>query len=272
MTWLETPDGVRLRIADRGAGDTTFVLVHGWKGSHRLWDRTFTRLAERHRVVAYDHRGMGESDKPGSRYDFDELSGDLAYVLEALDLRDVVLVGWSMGCTVSLRHMERGGDRVGRLVLLNGPLRLTQAPDFPHTMTAEELDGYLFDVAEHWPVAERAFQAGSLREPKPELVDWMWRIACQGPLDILLRLVREQARLDMRDAVAGLQVPVLAAYGRHDPYYPTSLATWIADTAPQGSAVILEESAHCPPIEEAARFCAVLEAFAAGEEPGEVAA
>lgn len=265
MTWLATPDGVRLRIADRGVGDTTFVLVHGWKGSHRLWDRTFARLAERHRVVAYDHRGMGESDKPASRYDFDELSGDLAHVLRALDLQDVVLVGWSMGCTVSLCHMERGGDRVGRLVLLNGPLRLTRTPDFPHTMTAEELEGYLVDVAERWPVAERAFQAASVRDPEPELVDWMWRIACQGPLDILLRVVREQAKLDMRAAVAGLQVPVLAAYGRHDPYYPTSLATWIADTAPHGSAAIFEDSAHCPPIEEVARFCAVLEAFAAGE-------
>jgi non-heme chloroperoxidase len=264
VSWLETPDGARLRYADRGTGSTTFVLVHGWKQSHRLWDRTVARLSDRHRVVAYDHRGMGESDKPASRYDFDELAGDLHLLLHRLDLEDVVLVGWSMGCSVSLRYLETDGARVGRLVLLNGPLRLTRAPDFPHTMTAEQFEGYLEDMARSWPVSERAFQAESLRDPPPELVDWLWSVAVQTPLDVALRIVRAQAKLDMRSAVAGLRVPVLAAYGRHDPYYPVSLGDWIAGTAPQGTAVIFEDSAHCPPIEEPERFCAVLEDFAAG--------
>ena len=62
MSYVETPDGVRLRICDRGRGGHTFVLVHGWKQSHRLFDPAIARLCERHRVVAFDHRGMGESD------------------------------------------------------------------------------------------------------------------------------------------------------------------------------------------------------------------
>jgi non-heme chloroperoxidase len=263
VSHVVTPDGVRLRLADRGAGPTTFVLVHGWKQSHRLWDRTVAILSRRHRVVAYDHRGMGESDKPSSRYDFDELAGDLALVLERLDLDDVVLVGWSMGCSVALRHMERGGDRVGSLVLLNGPLRLTQAPDFAHAMTADQLQAHLDHLAAHWPAGEREFQRESLLDPVPALVDWLWSVAVQTPLDIALTVVGHQAELDMRDAVAGLRVPVLAAYGRHDPYYPTSLAEWIARSAPEGSSVIFEQSAHCPPIEEPQRFCEVLERFAA---------
>jgi pimeloyl-ACP methyl ester carboxylesterase len=263
VTWLTTADGTRLRYADRGGGPTAFVLVHGWKQSHRLWDRCVPRLSERHRVVAYDHRGMGESDKPDSRYDFDELAGDLGHVLEALDLDDVVLVGWSMGCTVVLRHMELGGARTRAVVLLNGPLRLTRAPDFPHTMTQEQLDGYLSDVADAWPVAERAFQAEGLRDPLPELVDWLWQVAVQTPLDVALRVVREQARLDLREVVATLTVPVLAAYGRHDPYYPVTLGQWIAEAAPDGRAIVFDHSAHCPPIEESVAFCAALEDFAA---------
>jgi non-heme chloroperoxidase len=261
MSFVQTDDGVRLRVHDSGEGGPPVVLVHGWKGSHRLFDRAIARLSGRQRVVAFDLRGMGESDKPRSSYDFDELSGDLGFVLRALDLDDVTLVGWSMGCTVSLRYLETGGERVGRVVLVNGPLRLTRAPDFPHAMTDQELDGYLRDLAEGWPASEREFQAATVLGPSDAVVDWLYGIALQTPLDVALRVVREQAKLDMRAAVAGARVPVLAAYSRADPYYGISLAHYIADRAPDGRAVIFENSAHCLPFEEAERFAEVLEGF-----------
>jgi pimeloyl-ACP methyl ester carboxylesterase len=261
VSFLTTDDGVRLRYADRGEGGPPVVLVHGWKGSHRLWDATVARLAERRRVVAFDLRGMGESDKPRCAYSFDELAGDLGFVLRALEVDDATLVGWSMGCTVSLAYLDGGGGRVGRLVLVNGPLRLTRTPDFPHTMTPEELEGYLADLRDRWPAGERDFQAASVLDPAPALVDWLYAIAVQTPLDVALRVVRQQARLDMRGAVERLRVPVLAAYSRQDPYYPTSLAEDIARRAPDGRSVIFEHSAHCVPFEEAERFCDVVEAF-----------
>jgi non-heme chloroperoxidase len=262
VSFLTTDDGVRLRCSDRGQGDPPIVLVHGWKGSHRLWDAAVARLAERRRVVAFDLRGMGESDKPRCAYSFDELAGDLGFVLRALDLDDVTLVGWSMGCTVSLGYLDGGGERVGRLVLVNGPLRLTRTPDFPHTMTAEQLEDYLTELRDRWPAGQREFQAATVLDPTPALVDWLYAIAVQTPLDVALRVVREQAKLDMRGAVERLRVPVLAAYARHDPYYPTSLADDIARRAPDGRSVIFEHSAHCVPLEEPERFCQVVEAFA----------
>lgn len=263
MSRLETPDGTRLRVCDRGRNHAggTFVLVHGWKQSHRLWDPVIVRLSERHRVVAFDLRGMGESDKPDGAYDFDELAADLAFVLDTLDLTDVTLVGWSMGCTVSLEHLRHGSPRVGRLVLLNGPLRLTRTADFPHAMTEEQLGRYLDELARRWPLGERGFLAESLLEARPEHVDWLLGIALQTPLDVALRLVRAQARIDHRDVISGLTVPVLAAYSRHDPYYPATLADWIAENAPRGERVLFEHSAHCTPFEEAGRLCAVLEEF-----------
>lgn len=269
MTFLTTHDGVRLRYSDRGAGERTIVLVHGWKGSHRLWDQVVARLEGDHRVIAFDLRGMGESDKPRGRYDFDELAGDLGFVLDALDARDVTLVGWSMGCTVSLHRLDTAGDRVARLVLVNGPLRLTRTPDFPHAMTDAELDDHLSLLRDGWPAGEHAFQAATVLAPVPPLVDWLYSIALQTPLDVALRVVREQARLDMRGALERLAVPVLAAYARHDPYYPVSLAEDMAARARDGRSVVFEHSAHCIPLEEAARFCAVLTAFADGKQlPG----
>jgi pimeloyl-ACP methyl ester carboxylesterase len=262
VSFVAGADGVRLRFTDRGEGARTVVLVHGWKGSHRLWDPVIARLAETHRVVAFDLRGMGESDKPRCAYDFDELSDDLGAVIHELGLTDAVLVGWSMGTTVSLRYLERGGAGVARLVIVNGPLRLTQAPDFPHTMTADELAGHVRQLRDSWPAGEREFQAQTLLHPIPAVVDWLYSIALQTPLDVALALVEQQSKLDMRDAVAELEVPVLAVYSTNDPYYPPSLARYIAERAPVGDHVLFEHSRHCIPIEEPERFCAVLREFA----------
>lgn len=280
--WQRMRDGVRLRVSERGVGASAqppVVLVHGWKGSHRLWDRTVVELEARGvRTVAFDLRGMGESDKPDGVYDFDTFADDLGELLATRDLDGATVVGWSMGCTVVLRHMQRaagggdgaaGGDaragRVGRVVLLNGPLRLTQAPDFPHAMSAEQLDGYLVEMTAGWPASERAFQAESvLPGSDPAVIDWLYGIALQTPLPAALSAVREQAKLDMRDAVRGLRVPVLAAYATGDPYYPTTLGDWIAEAAPDGRAVVFEHSAHGTPFEEAPAFADAIVEFGAG--------
>lgn len=264
MSSIALPDGTRLHLTTRGDG-AGVVLVHGWKGSSRVWDRTVAALEGRFRVVAYDLRGMGASDKPDSRYDFDQHADDLACILEALDLHDATLVGWSMGCSVSLQHMARGGARVGRLVLVNGPVRLTRTDDFPWSMTQAELDGYVEAVERSWPEQELAFQREAFHRPVEHVVEWMLAIALQTPLDVVLKTVRAQALLDHRDVVRSLAVPVLAVYGRHDPYYPPALANWIASTAPRGEALIMEKSAHLPFLEaDADFFNRAVARFAAG--------
>jgi pimeloyl-ACP methyl ester carboxylesterase len=265
MSHFVTPDGVRLRLSDSGPGPSTIVLVHGWKQSHRLWDETIAGLSSRHRLVAYDLRGMGDSDRPpGARYDFDEHADDLAALVGGLELSDVTLVGWSMGCSVSLQYLCRHGTAgVGRLVMINGPVRLTCTEDFEHAMPASMVDGVLDDLAAHWPTREREFVAASIRDPHPDQVEWLFQIALQTPLDVALRAVRSQLELDHREAIRTLAVPVLAAYGRVDPYYPVELAGWIAANAPRGESVIFERSGHCIPFEEGARFRTELEAFIA---------
>jgi pimeloyl-ACP methyl ester carboxylesterase len=266
VTWLTKPDGTRLRYTDRGTGRRTIVLVHGWKGSHRLWDPAVMRLAERFRVIAFDNRGMGESDKPGGPYDFDVLADDLGFVLEELGVEDATLVGWSMGCSISLQYLSRGGGRVGKLVLMNGPIVLRASDDFPFGVQPDQLDGYLDGLAAGWPQAELGFVLESMREPDGAFAQFSFQVAMQTPLEMAMRIVRAQTELDHRDAVAALAVPVLAIYGGLDPYYPEALAEWIADRAPDGRYEIFENSAHAPHHDEAERFAAVVGAFANEQE------
>jgi pimeloyl-ACP methyl ester carboxylesterase len=260
MTWIEVGAGVRLKFSDRGGADgPALVLVHGWKGSHRHWDRLSYRLRNDFRVVSYDLRGMGESDKPRAAYSFAEMANDLGAVLEKLDIDNATLVGSSMGCSVVLEYMHRSASRVARVVLNNGPIMLTRRDDFPWAMPQEQLDGYLDDIEQRWPLSEWDDLGGEELHPAERVSHYM--TALQTPMDVALAVVREQAKLDHRDAVRGLTVPVLAAYSVRDPFYPPDLAKWIASAAPNGSFEFFSESGHATAYEEPEKFARVIRGF-----------
>ncbi|WP_324277800.1 alpha/beta hydrolase [Blastococcus brunescens] len=110
---------VELYYEDHGAGQPV-VLIHGYPLDGHSWERqTRALLADGYRVITYDRRGFGQSSKVGSGYDYDTFAADLDTVLRTLDLRDVVLVGFSMGTGELARYVSRyGSDRVAKLAFL----------------------------------------------------------------------------------------------------------------------------------------------------------
>ncbi len=102
---------VRLHIDDTGGSGRAVVLIHGWPLSAQAWEQQVSVLrAAGHRVVAYDRRGFGRSDKPASGYGYDTLADDLQRVLDQCGLQDVTLVGFSMGGGEVARYIGRHGE------------------------------------------------------------------------------------------------------------------------------------------------------------------
>jgi non-heme chloroperoxidase len=102
---------VRLHIEDSGGSGRPVVLIHGWPLSAEAWaPQVQTLQAAGYRVVAYDRRGFGRSDKPASGYDYDTLADDLQRVLDECKLQDVTLVGFSMGGGEVARYVARFGQ------------------------------------------------------------------------------------------------------------------------------------------------------------------
>ncbi|MEY2920856.1 MAG: hypothetical protein RL261_2161 [Pseudomonadota bacterium] len=104
-------DSVRLHIEDSGGSGRPVVLIHGWPLSAEAWEPQVSVLRDAgYRVVAYDRRGFGRSDKPESDYSYDTLADDLQRVIEQCDLQDVTLVGFSMGGGEVARYITRHGE------------------------------------------------------------------------------------------------------------------------------------------------------------------
>lgn len=134
---------VELYYEDQGSGQPV-VLIHGYPLDGHSWEKqTRELLAAGYRVVAYDRRGFGQSSKVGTGYDYDTFASDLHALLESLDLRDVVLVGFSMGTGELARYVARYGvDRVAKLAFLASlePF-LLQQEDNPDGLPQSGFDG-----------------------------------------------------------------------------------------------------------------------------------
>lgn len=103
---------VRLHVEDSGGTGRPVVLIHGWPLSADAWKPQQQVLRDAgFRVIAYDRRGFGRSEKPADGYDYDTLADDLARLLEDLDLNDVTLVGFSMGGGEVARYISRHGEQ-----------------------------------------------------------------------------------------------------------------------------------------------------------------
>jgi pimeloyl-ACP methyl ester carboxylesterase len=104
-------DNVRLHIDDSGGSGRPVVLIHGWPLSAQAWEPQVSALRTAgYRVVAYDRRGFGRSDKPESDYSYDVLAADLQRVMDWCGLQDVTLVGFSMGGGEVARYITRCGE------------------------------------------------------------------------------------------------------------------------------------------------------------------
>src|SRR5688572_10603531 len=87
---------IELYYEDHGSGQPV-VLIHGWPLSGASWEKqTNALLAAGYRVITYDRRGFGRSDQPATGYDYDTFATDLRTLMEALDLKDAVIAGFSM--------------------------------------------------------------------------------------------------------------------------------------------------------------------------------
>ena len=115
----ENSTSIDLHYEDRGAGQPV-VLIHGFPLSGRSWEKqAFALLDAGFRVITYDRRGFGDSSQPTTGYDYDTFAADLDALMTELDLRDAVLVGFSMGTGEVTRYLGTyGSERVSRAVLI----------------------------------------------------------------------------------------------------------------------------------------------------------
>ncbi|MFO0609293.1 MAG: alpha/beta hydrolase [Polyangiales bacterium] len=272
MPRLKLQDGTQLNFEDWGQGRPV-VLIHGWPLSGAMWEHQAVALAESGcRVIAYDRRGFGRSSHPWSGYDYDTLSGDLAGLIEALELRDVGLAGFSMGGGEVLRYLTRYGalKRVSRVALVSSvtPL-LRHAPDNPKGVAAETFQDMIEQLRDDRPrflgeFSKQFYGVGLLSSPvSDERLQADFQVAMCASPKATVECVTAFSDTDFRADLAALaDLPTLVVHGHEDktvPIDPTARALKAA--VPSVQLVEYEGAPHGLFITDRRRLCRDLVGF-----------
>lgn len=268
MSFVESSDGTRLFYKDWGAGRPV-VFVHSWSMNSDQWQYQMVDLCEHGlRCIAFDRRGHGRSGQPDGGYTYDTLADDLAALLETLDLRDVTLVGHSMGAGEVIRYLARhGSKRVARAVLLapTTPFVL-QTPDNPDGVPAEAFEFLRSQWASDFPkwLADNA-RPFVVPETSPEMVQWLIGLSLSCSLRAALECNRAMAGSDQRAEMRAIDVPTLIIQGDADVSVPLALTgAKSAALVPRSKLVVYQGAPHGLFITHKERLNADLLAFIAG--------
>jgi non-heme chloroperoxidase len=245
---------VKLHVDDTGGDGRPVVLIHGWPLSGESWSEQVASLsAAGYRVVRYDRRGFGRSDKPGGGFDYDTLAEDLSKVLNELDLTDVTLVGFSMGGGEVARYVARHGESRLRSVVFAAAvtpylLKGDGNPDGP--LTEEAADGLAAACAADRDGFFDGFMTaffsvdGVLKVTESQRQEAL-RQAGQASQDAVLACMEAWAKTDFRDDLAKVTVPALVIHGDGDatvPFEGSGARTHVA--VPHSELVVIPDGPH----------------------------
>jgi 3-oxoadipate enol-lactonase len=234
-----------------GDGERVLVLAGSLGSTLEMWDAQVPPLAERFRVLRYDHPGHGRSPLLDVR-GVAGLAAEVVALLDELGLERVSFCGLSLGGAVGMRLALEAPDRLERLVLCSTSMRFA-TPEFWEERTRivrEQGVEAIVDV-----VLERWFT------PELEDVRRYRDMVVSTPAEGYARCCEALREWDVRGQLGGVRMPTLVVAGREDPSTPLPDLEAIAAEIPGAELVVLERARHLANIERADDFNAALAGF-----------
>jgi non-heme chloroperoxidase len=250
----ENSADIELYYTDQGSGQPV-VLIHGFPLNGESWGKQQAALLDAgYRVIAYDRRGFGASSKAGSGYDYDTFAADLHALMEDLDLKDAILVGFSMGTGEVARYLSRyGSGRVAKAAFL-GSLEpyLLKTDDNPDGAGPQDFfDGIAQSVRE-----DRYAFIGGFFKDFYNLDDTLGSRISQEAVDASIQVANTASNAgisaapltwptDFRGDIGAVDVPALILHGTADNILPIdATARRFRKLLPDATYVEIEGAPH----------------------------
>ena len=244
-------DGLHIAYQVTGGGNTDIVLIPGFVTHLELdWDgdrhkRFLDRLGSMGRLIRFDKRGTGMSDRPPGVPDLETRMHDVLAVMDAVGSERAILCGYSEGGPMAILMAAMHPERVSGLSLFGTYARRIWAEDYPWAQTEEERVAYTAHMVDGWNWHE------DLRDRCPSgdaaMQDW-WarRVRAAATPGTVKALMDMNGLVDVRELLPHLRVPTQVVHSRRDRVIPPEGATYIADRIPGASLVLLDGEDHLP--------------------------
>lgn len=257
MPFLEANDGTRLFYRDWGRENRTkppVLFLSSWSLSSEMWQYQMIELERQgHRCVALDRRGHGRSDESDGGYDLDTLVADVSRLVEKLELRDLVIVGHSMGTGEAVRYFtSHGRTRVSGLALVGTILPyLRKTDDNPEGVEERFFEAARTRWREDFPAWMDENTDAYLGRGLPGnaasdgLVEWTRADMLRASPRTLIACNRTVANTDFREELRSVDVPTIFIHGTHDASIPLAIgAERASKLVPNSRLVVYENAPH----------------------------
>jgi class 3 adenylate cyclase len=270
-------DSGDLKIAYRtfGEGEIDLVVVPGFVshveliGEHPLPARFMRRLAGFARVIIYDKRGQGLSDRPADPPTLEDSMDDLRAVLDAAESEKAVVVGVSEGGPMSMLFAATFPERVSSLILYGTYAKMVEGPDYPSGVPNSALDRWGDLMRQDWggPVGVHLW-APSM-DDDPEFAEWWGRLLRQGTSPAgAIALVDLYRELDVRGVLSSISAPTLILHRSEDKIVRVEQARYLAENIREARYVELPGVDHLIWVGDQDAILAESEQFLLGSHRG----
>ena len=248
-------NGIHLAYDIQGEGEP-LVLVTGTGYCSWFWHKTTPGLSEHYRVITFDNRGAGDTDKPEAPYSIPMMAADTAGLMDALALRDAFVLGHSLGGYIAQELAITRSDLVSKLILAStnygGMKVIPPSPEAFDVLTNREGDPIQL-IRRGIAVA----CAPGFGETHPEVVKELIDYRLQGRVPLQQYQAQVMAALGMgglteeqvSERMSSIKIPVLLLFGEHDEVVPPGNATLMAEKLPDAEVKIIPDTGHLFPIE-----------------------
>lgn len=263
-----TNDGVRIFYEERGVGHP-LILIHGWSGTSKYFVRNFETLSKYFRVIQFDLRGHGESDKPSWGFHVHRLAADLQNLMDHLQLSSVALLGCSLGCAVIWAYVELFGvHRISAAMFVDQSPWQMVAPDgsWQYGSSGAFSEGAIAHLAAKLEENARGCHVKNVQrclnhEPTAHETDFFVTESMKSQPWFLSKLMADHSSIDWRSVLALVTCPALVIVGKRSKVFPWQGVAFAAEKMPNARLIAFDEGSHWLFYEEADRFNSVVTAF-----------
>ena len=270
-TRYASSDGVSIAYQTIGEGPIDLVVVPGWVSNlDAFWEEPaieafFRRLASFSRLILFDKRGTGLSDRVSELPSLEVRMDDVRAVLDAVGSERAALLGYSEGGPMCALFAATYPERTSALLMVGSFARMMEAPDFPFGRSRQVVDDFLVEIERDWGKPMGLALRAPSRIGDERFEQWWARyLRASASPSAAAQLWRMNAQIDVRPVLPSIRVPTLVLHAAGDQVIRVENGRYLAGTIPNAKLVELPGDDHLPYLADAQAILDEIEEFLTG--------
>ena len=261
--YIKTSDNARILVEDLNSdSENNILFIHGWPLNHNVYEYQLNYFCSKgYRCICIDLRGFGESDRPFNCYDYDIMVSDIRKIIDVLNLKNITLVGHSMGGALSIKYISKyNSHRISKLCLIGAAVpSFVKTKELQYGYTEDEVNELIKESLEDRPrLIRKVSNLFFFKHISEEMLNWFNNIALSAsPWATYKCLISLQHERLFND-ISKIKIPTLILHGTHDVVCPYEFSKYLHENIENSKLIPLSDSGHGAFIEEKDKVNTVL--------------